>query len=115
MAEHAGRYPRLGQALCEAGFAFCARRPARPRAHRRAWAARPVRPPSRLECQVVNDLASWPSTSASSTRARRSFLFGHSMGSYIAQAYLLHHSASLHGAILSGSNFQPAACTAWRG
>ena len=35
------------------------------------------------------------------------FLFGHSMGSYIAQAYLLHHSASLHGAILSGSNFQP--------
>ena len=37
------------------------------------------------------------------------FLFGHSMGSYIAQAYLLHHSASLHGAILSGSNYQPAA------
>lgn len=31
------------------------------------------------------------------------------MGSYIAQAYLLHHSASLHGAILSGSNFQPVA------
>ena len=31
------------------------------------------------------------------------------MGSYIAQAYLLHHSASLHGAILSGSNYQPAA------
>jgi alpha-beta hydrolase superfamily lysophospholipase len=31
------------------------------------------------------------------------------MGSYIAQAYLLHHSASLHGAVLSGSNFQPVA------
>jgi len=31
------------------------------------------------------------------------------MGSYIAQAYLLHHSASLNGAILSGSNFQPVA------
>jgi alpha-beta hydrolase superfamily lysophospholipase len=25
------------------------------------------------------------------------FLLGHSMGSYIAQAYLLHHSASLQG------------------
>ena len=36
-------------------------------------------------------------------------LLGHSMGSYISQAYLLHHSASLHGAILSGSNFQPVA------
>ena len=35
------------------------------------------------------------------------FLFGHSMGSYIAQAYLMHHSASLQGAVLSGSNFQP--------
>ena len=29
------------------------------------------------------------------------------MGSYVAQSYLLHHSASLHGAILSASNFQP--------
>jgi alpha-beta hydrolase superfamily lysophospholipase len=37
------------------------------------------------------------------------------MGSYIAQAYLLHHSASLHGAILSGSNFQPGRCIARRG
>ena len=37
------------------------------------------------------------------------FVFGHSMGSYIAQAYLMHHSASVQGAILSGSNFQPAA------
>ena len=36
-------------------------------------------------------------------------LLGHSMGSYLAQGYLLHHSASLHGAILSGSNFQPVA------
>ncbi len=32
------------------------------------------------------------------------FLFGHSMGSYIALAYLMQHSCSMQGAILSGSN-----------
>ena len=37
------------------------------------------------------------------------FLLGHSMGSYIAQAYVMHHSASLQGVILSASNFQPVA------
>ena len=34
-------------------------------------------------------------------------LLGHSMGSYIGQAYLMQHSCSLQGAILSGSNYQP--------
>lgn len=33
------------------------------------------------------------------------FLFGHSMGSYIALNYLMQHSCSLQGAILSGSNY----------
>lgn len=37
------------------------------------------------------------------------FLFGHSMGSYIGMAYLLGHSCSLQGAVLSGSNYQPVA------
>lgn len=32
-------------------------------------------------------------------------LFGHSLGSYIAIAYLMQHSCSLQGAILSGSNY----------
>ena len=35
------------------------------------------------------------------------FLLGHSMGSYIGMAYLMQHSCSLQGAILSGSNYQP--------
>ena len=35
------------------------------------------------------------------------FLLAHSMGSYIGQAYLMQHSCSLQGAILSGSNYQP--------
>lgn len=33
------------------------------------------------------------------------FLLGHSMGSYIAIAYLMQHSCSMQGAILSGSNY----------
>ena len=33
------------------------------------------------------------------------FLLGHSMGSYIALAYLMQHSCSMQGAILSGSNY----------
>ena len=36
-------------------------------------------------------------------------LFGHSMGSYIGMAYLMQHSCSLQGAVLSGSNYQPVA------
>ena len=36
-------------------------------------------------------------------------LFGHSMGSYLAQAYLLRHGAGFAGAVLSGSNYQPVA------
>ncbi|WP_027590897.1 alpha/beta hydrolase [Pseudomonas sp. RL] len=36
-------------------------------------------------------------------------LFGHSMGSYLAQAYLLRHGAGFAGAVLSGSNYQSPA------
>ena len=36
-------------------------------------------------------------------------LFGHSMGSYLAQAYLQRHGAGFAGAVLSGSNYQPVA------
>lgn len=36
------------------------------------------------------------------------FLFAHSMGSFLALNYLLHHSCSLQGVILSGSGWQPA-------
>ncbi|WP_422133133.1 alpha/beta hydrolase [Endozoicomonas sp. ALD040] len=34
-------------------------------------------------------------------------LMGHSMGSYILQSYLIHHTPRLAGAILSGSNYAP--------
>ena len=59
--------------------------------------------------KVVGDLASLNQHIGQQQPGLPIILLGHSMGSYIAQAYLLHHSASLDGAILSGSNFQPVA------
>ncbi|MDD2060910.1 lysophospholipase [Pseudomonas sp. GD03860] len=108
MAEHAGRYQRLGEALSAAGFALIAHDQ---RGHGRTaelgtlglfaahkgWNA------------VVNDLGLLSQHIGQQYPGTPVFIFGHSMGSYIAQAYLMHHGASLQGAILSGSNFQPPA------
>ncbi|KPA98431.1 alpha/beta hydrolase [Pseudomonas asplenii] len=108
MAEHSGRYTRLAQALCEAGYGLYA---PDQRGHgktaeqgvlghyadRDGWST------------VVSDLASLNQRIGEEYPGKPIILLGHSMGSYIAQAYLLHHSASLQGAILSGSNFQPVA------
>ncbi|AEA67409.1 MULTISPECIES: alpha/beta hydrolase [Pseudomonas] len=106
MAEHSGRYARLAQALCDEGYGVCAMDL---RGHGKTgeeailghfadedgWA------------KVVGDLASLNHHIVQQYPDTPILLLGHSMGSYIAQGYLLHHSASLHGAILSGSNFQP--------
>ncbi|BBP78989.1 hypothetical protein PHLH7_50930 [Pseudomonas sp. Ost2] len=108
MAEHSGRYARLAAALCEAGYGLYAhdqRGHGKTAEHgvlghfadRDGW------------CAVVSDLASLNQRIGEEQPGKPIILLGHSMGSYIAQAYLLHHSASLQGAILSGSNFQPVA------
>ena len=59
--------------------------------------------------KVVGDLASLNHHIRQQHPELPIFLLGHSMGSYISMAYLLHHSCSLQGAILSGSNYQPQA------
>jgi alpha-beta hydrolase superfamily lysophospholipase len=108
MAEHSGRYARLAEAFCEQGYGVYApdlRGHGKTAEHGTLGHFADTMAGARW-------WAIWPastSTSASSIPGMPIMLLGHSMGSYIAQAYLLHHSASLHGAILSGSNFQPVA------
>ncbi|WP_268797449.1 alpha/beta hydrolase [Pseudomonas huanghezhanensis] len=106
MTDHSGRYARLGAAMSAAGFALYAhdqRGHGRTAAHgllghfadQDGWD------------KVVGDLASLKDAIGKRHPGVPVFLLGHSMGSYVAQAYLLKHSAGVQGAILSGSNFRP--------
>ncbi|HEX8596625.1 MAG TPA: alpha/beta hydrolase [Pseudomonas sp.] len=106
MAEHSGRYARLGRALCDAGFALYAHDQ---RGHGKTAAQGVLGHFSHEDgwSKVVDDLASLSQSIGQRHPDTPLFLLGHSMGSYIAQAWLQHHGASLQGAILSGSNFQP--------
>ncbi|ETK25356.1 alpha/beta hydrolase [Pseudomonas sp. FH1] len=108
MAEHSGRYARLAQALCGAGYGLYA---LDQRGHGRTADEGTLGLYAETDGwnKVVGDLASLNQHIGQQQPGLPIILLGHSMGSYIAQAYLLHHSASLHGAILSGSNFQPVA------
>lgn len=107
LAEHAGRYGRLGEALNASGYELFA---LDQRGHGQT-AGRGVLgqfADGDGWKKVVDDLASLNHHIRQMFPGLPIFLLGHSMGSYIAQAYLMHHSCSLQGAILSGSNFQPA-------
>jgi len=106
MAEHSGRYGRLAAALVQAGFAVYGHDQ---RGHGRSaehgiaghyadqdgWS------------KVVSDLTGINHHIRKQYPDTPIFLLAHSMGSYIGQAYLMQHSCSLQGAILSGSNYQP--------
>jgi alpha-beta hydrolase superfamily lysophospholipase len=108
MAEHIGRYARLAEALCGAGYGLYA---PDQRGHGRTADEGTLGLFAERDGwnKVVGDLASLNQYIGQQQPGLPIILLGHSMGSYIAQAYLLHHSASLNGAILSGSNFQPVA------
>jgi alpha-beta hydrolase superfamily lysophospholipase len=107
MAEHSARYERFGAALSAAGFELYA---PDQRGHGKTAAHGVLGHYADADGwnKVVGDLACLRQYIGQKHPGLPVFLMGHSMGSYIAQAYLLHHSASLQGAILSGSNFQPA-------
>jgi alpha-beta hydrolase superfamily lysophospholipase len=105
MAEHSARYARLAESLVADGFAVYA---LDQRGHGRT-AARGVLghyADSDGWSKVVGDLASLNHHIRQQHPQAPIFLLAHSMGSYIGQAYLMQHSCSLQGAILSGSNYQ---------
>ena len=108
MAEHSARYARLGPVLCDAGFGLYAHDQ---RGHGKTGERGTLGYFADEDgwCAVVSDVASLNQHIGQAHPGLPTFLLGHSMGSYIAQAYLLHHSNSLQGAILSASNFQPVA------
>ncbi|MFI8479571.1 lysophospholipase [Pseudomonas sp. NPDC078700] len=108
MAEHSSRYARLGETLVANGFELYAHDQ---RGHGRTaeHATLGHYADANGWNLVVNDLACINHLIRHQHEQAPIFLLGHSMGSYIAQAYLMQHSSSVHGAILSGSNYQPVA------
>lgn len=107
MAEHSGRYDRLGAALTQAGLALYAHDQ---RGHGQTAANGVLGHYADKDGwnKVVSDLETLRTAIGKRHPGIPVLLLGHSMGSYVAQAYLLNHSASVQGAVLSGSNFQPA-------
>ncbi|MGA6109023.1 lysophospholipase [Pseudomonas solani] len=106
MAEHGGRYARLGQALVAAGLELYVHDQ---RGHGRTAQHGILGLYAEHDGwnKVIGDLASLNHHIRQQHPQAPILLLGHSMGSYIGQAYLMQHSCSLQGAILSGSNYQP--------
>jgi alpha-beta hydrolase superfamily lysophospholipase len=107
MAEHAARYARFAEALTAAGYVVYANDH---RGHGKtangdgelgflAASGGFRRAVQDLQQLVVHEKAQHPGLPV--------FLFGHSMGSFFAQAFLIEAGSALRGAILSGSNGKP--------
>jgi alpha-beta hydrolase superfamily lysophospholipase len=101
MAEHAGRYRRLGEALTGAGYAVYANDH---RGHGASAAAHGLGEfgPGGFQ-SLVDDLAAVSRLAQAETPNTPLILLGHSMGSFAAQLYLLEHHARLRGLVLSGT------------
>jgi alpha-beta hydrolase superfamily lysophospholipase len=102
MGEHSGRYARFAAAACARGYAVCAHdhrghgpQASTPRhfADRGGWQA--VIDDARLVCEYAGDRHP----------GRPLVLLGHSMGSFIAEAYAMRYGDGLHGLLLSGSTW----------
>ncbi|MCY1260207.1 Monoacylglycerol lipase [compost metagenome] len=108
MAEHAGRYERLGSALNAAGYHLYA---IDQRGHGRTAESGDLGHYADSDGwgKVIGDLATLNQHIRQNHPGLPIVLLGHSMGSYISTAYLIEHSASVQGAVLSGSNYQPVA------
>lgn len=103
MAEHAKRYQVLAEQLVAAGYAVVAHN------HRGHGTSSSATLGSFGQghdwSKVLNDLDIVRDKICNDGRAY--YLFGHSMGSFIAQSYLSTSERHIDGLILSGSNLQP--------
>ncbi len=106
MAEHSARYQQFAQALNKSGYGAMAID------HRGHGSDTPVE-----KLGHFADHNGWDKVLADIGRAHQHlcnlypqkpvYIFGHSMGSFITQAWLLNRPAPVRGVILSGSNFAP--------
>jgi alpha-beta hydrolase superfamily lysophospholipase len=105
MAEHAGRYARLAEALTGAGYAVYADDH---RGHGRTASADELgwmgTGGFRRSVQDISQLLVLEKAENSGLPA---VIFGHSMGSYFVQAFLIESGASVRAAVLSGTSGKP--------
>ena len=103
MAEHASRYDEFAQQLVKAGYAVIAH-------NHRGHGASPT-----VTSGLYAEQDGWQSVLHDIDTVRNSlphdlpyFMFAHSMGTFIGQAYLATKPKRINGLILSGSNIQPS-------
>jgi alpha-beta hydrolase superfamily lysophospholipase len=108
MAEHAGRYAHLAEALTAAGWAVYANDH---RGHGRTarWSSElGFFARERGFQRVVRDLEQLIAHEKEENPGLPVVLFGHSMGSYMVQEFLIERGRSIQGAVLSGSMGKPS-------
>lgn len=108
MSEYVGRYEEFAEALAAAGFVVCG--------HDHIGHGKSVSDaadlghiPLAAGAQALIDDVDALRRLVAARYARNTpyYLFGHSMGSFIVQAYLQEHWAGLAGAVLCGTGCQP--------
>ena len=100
LAEHGERYDRFARALNAAGFIVHA---VDHRGHGRTAGGRLGDFGSAGFSGLIADVAQYGALLRAQHAGLPIFLFGHSMGSFAAQAAILDHSSTWSGVILSGS------------
>ena len=120
LSEHCGRYARFADELAACGFAVVAHDH---RGHDGESLAGHFADADGWR-KVLDDVAGVHEAAVARWPGVPVVLFGHSMGSYIAQAYVMRQPGSVQALVLSGSTFAPrwrlwlgrlgAAVEAWR-
>jgi alpha-beta hydrolase superfamily lysophospholipase len=106
MAEHAARYARVAEALVAAGWAVYANDH---RGHGKTAAPDELGffAATRGFQRAVQDLEQLIVLEKSENPGLPVVLFGHSMGSYFVQSFMIESGAAIRGAVLSGSGGKP--------